>query len=81
MDQTHIQDVTCIFHSNNPDNVEVMTDSPTRKGKVTGKLYKFNSIDGKIFDLKRVAIYQNDEHNFDIYGVLRISLPNEKPIN
>ena len=65
--------LTCIFKSNASNLIEVIFPNSTNHLKKDIKFFKFqNKI---IFNLDTVAIYKNDEHNFDIYGVLNITPP------
>ena len=68
------KNLTCIFHENMPRSIELKFDKKDKK------IYRFNSTNGELLNLSRIAIYktkegENDQHNFDIYGVLKISPP------
>ncbi len=70
-------DITCIFHANSPNSIELKFNEKTKR------IYRFNSTNGRLFDLSQVAIYNihennNDQHNFDLYGVLKITPPDSE---
>ena len=73
VDNFKAKGITCIFHARHPKRIEV------RFNKKVSKFYHFNSNKGKLFDLSRIAIYEHNKHNeqqnFDIFGVLKISPP------